>query len=114
MWGANGEDAEVLAAISVNLPVVGVLIAGYIVLHILFEPYFYNNATAKSREASRKGKPAPPKPPSGRLRSITSCFFAFKVDDQTFIECAGIDAYAYVEFIRCALRVLVLFASARP
>ena len=79
-------------------------------LHLLFEPYFYANWTQPSREASRTGKKLPPTPPVGRLRAFTACCFAYKVDDATFIECAGVDAFAFVEYLKCSLRVLTLFA----
>lgn len=82
------------------------------ILHCLFDKFFYSNETSISRVSQRKHKDVPLHvPPPGRFRALHAFTYAWNTDDTSFIQCAGIDAFAFIEYLRCALRVLVGFAT---
>ena len=96
---ATGDDAIVLSSFSVNLPALGIAIGIFFILHLGFHKLFYNNV-------ARGHSLAVP----SRFGCMSGFGIALFMSDDCFIELAGVDAAALIEFIRLAMRITVSFA----
>ena len=101
IFGAIGDDAEVLSSILVNLPALGIAMATYLVLHVLFSSEYYANKD--------RGKDLETLVPSSRFRVLSGICTAMRLSDDEYVRIAGVDAAAFVEHLRVGFRILVGF-----
>lgn len=94
-----GEDATLVAAVSMSLPTFSAFLVGYLVLHTLFRVHYYRNPLLRG-----KG-PQPPAHVLGFLRLI------WHMTDDQLEEWAGLDAFALLLFLKVVLRVLGKYAA---
>ena len=98
-FGAIGDDAEVIASLIINVPAILSLLLLYVLLHMAFTNMYYPGA-ARSR--------AKLKIPNGR--GICAGFIqSWRLSDDDFVELAGVDAMAFIEFMRLLLRITFSF-----
>ena len=104
-FGAFGDDAEVLAALTVNMPAIGTAIATFVAMHLFFTKLYYNN--------SLRGTMVPG-PPSERLGATlgwcSGLLRVLKMPNEEFIQHCGLDAVAFVEFSKLLLKILFSFS----
>lgn len=99
-FGAFGDDAEVLASITVNMPAVGTAVGLFVVLHVLFHKLYYSNSV-RGLEVDA--------PSDKRLGWCSSVATALRMPASEFIQKCGVDAMAFCEFAKLLLKILFSF-----
>lgn len=94
MFGAKGDDAQVIASLVSNIPIALVWVLVFAILHYFFASLFYIN-TERGRAPAKT---------SGTWGWI--CEIVVGMDDDEYMKHAGLDALTFVEFIRLCARVL--------
>ena len=102
-FGAYGDDAEVLASLTVNMPAIGTSIATFVAMHLFFTKLYYSNALrGKMVDAPSDRFGATFGWCSGLLRVL-------KMPNDEFTQHCGLDAMAFIEFSTLLLKILFSF-----
>ena len=102
-FGAFGDDAEVLASLTVNLPAIGSSIGIFVAMHLFFTKLYYNNALRGKKIG------APPDRLGATLGWCSGLLRVLRMPNREFIEHCGVDAMAFIEFSRLLLKILFSF-----